>query len=203
MMRSIARRREIPRHPHFDRGVQNARPAGAGRHHLDREIRTARRNAAQARLGAARLLRSQRIRRALFRRRRRLEGQGICRPQRPLSRAGSGDHRPGRRAGRHHHRHQHGRPRHRHSARRQCRHAHPPGTGRCRRLADPRQVAARGRDPCRGRAPEGKGAGRGRALRARHRTAREPAHRQSITRPLRTSGRSRATRNSSCRSKTT
>ena len=80
----------------------------------------------------------ERVCRALFRRRGRLPGQGVRRPQRPLSRAGSGDHRPGRRAGRHHHRHQHGRPRHRHSARRQCRHAHSPGTGRCRRLADAR-----------------------------------------------------------------
>ena len=49
---------EIPRHHHADRGLQDARPAGAGRHHLDREIRAARRDAAQARLGAARLLRS-------------------------------------------------------------------------------------------------------------------------------------------------
>ena len=57
------------------------------------------------------------------------EAKGVRRPQCPLSRAGSGDHRPGRRAGCHHHRHQHGRPRHRHSARRQRRHAHSPGTG--------------------------------------------------------------------------
>ena len=42
--------------------------------------------------------------------------------------------RAGRRAGRHHHRHQHGRPRHRHPARRQCRHAHPPGDHRHRRI---------------------------------------------------------------------
>ncbi len=33
------RGREIPRHHHADRGLQDARPAGAGRHHLDREIR--------------------------------------------------------------------------------------------------------------------------------------------------------------------
>ncbi len=43
--------------------------------------------------------------------------------ERPLSRAGSLHHRPGRPAGRRHHRHQHGRPRHRHPARRQSRHA--------------------------------------------------------------------------------
>ena len=112
---------------------KTARPAGAGRHHLDREIRAARRDAAPARLGAARLLRSQRLRRALFRRRGRLQGQGLRHPQRALSRAGSLYRRAGRRSGRHHHRHQHGRPRHRHSARRQCRHAHPPGTRRHRR----------------------------------------------------------------------
>jgi preprotein translocase subunit SecA len=43
---------------------------------------------------------------------------------------------PGRRAGRDHHRHQHGRPRHRHSARRQRRHAHPPGARRHRGLGE-------------------------------------------------------------------
>ena len=41
------------------------RPAGAGRHHLDREVRAARRDAAQAGLGAARLHRSERLRGAL------------------------------------------------------------------------------------------------------------------------------------------
>ena len=51
--RSIARRREIPRDHQADRGLQEARPAGAGRHHLDREIRAALRDAAQGRLGAA------------------------------------------------------------------------------------------------------------------------------------------------------
>ena len=59
-------RREIPRDHRAARGLQDARPAGAGRHHLDREIRAARRDAAQARLGAARLHRSERVRRALF-----------------------------------------------------------------------------------------------------------------------------------------
>ena len=49
----------------------------------------------------------------------------------------------GRRAGRDHHRHQHGRPRHRHSARRQCRHAHPPGARRHRRMrASARRIRA-------------------------------------------------------------
>ena len=45
------------------------------------------------------------------------------RAERPLSRAGSLHHRPGRPARRRDDRHQHGRPRHRHSARRQSRHA--------------------------------------------------------------------------------
>ena len=44
---------EVPRHPDFDRGLQDARPAGAGRHHLDREIRAACRNAAPAGLGGS------------------------------------------------------------------------------------------------------------------------------------------------------
>ena len=44
--------------------------------------------------------------------------------ERPLPRAGGGDHRPGRRQRRGDDRHQHGRARHRHPARRQCRHAH-------------------------------------------------------------------------------
>ena len=41
------------------------------------------------RLGAARLLRSERLRRALFRRRRRHQDQGLRHPERPLPRAGS------------------------------------------------------------------------------------------------------------------
>ena len=84
--------------------------------------------AAQGGLGAARLHRSERVRRALQRRRGRQEDQGLRHPQRALPRAGGLHRLAGRRAGRDHHRHQHGRPRHRHPARRQCRHAHPPGT---------------------------------------------------------------------------
>ena len=103
------------------------RPAGAGRHHLDREIGAACRAAAQGGLGAARLLRSERVRRALFGRRGRHQRQGVRHPERALPRAGSLYRLAGRRAGRDHDRHQHGRPRHRHSARRQRRHAHPPG----------------------------------------------------------------------------
>ena len=88
------RGREIPRHHRADRRLQEARPAGAGRHHLDRKVRAARRDAAPARLGAARLLRSQRLCGALFRRRGRLQGQGVRHPQRALSRAGSLYRRP-------------------------------------------------------------------------------------------------------------
>ncbi len=81
----------------------------------------------QGGLGAARLLRSQRFRGALLGRRRRQEDQGLRGAQRALPRAGSLHRVAGGRARRDHHRDQHGRPRHRHSARRQCRHAHPPG----------------------------------------------------------------------------
>ena len=66
----------------------------------------------------------------------------------------------GRRARRDHDRHQHGRPRHRHPARRQCRHAHPPGAGH-RTIREGRARASR--SACReiraaGRAPEGEAA---------------------------------------------
>ena len=105
--------------------------------------------------------------------------------------------------GRDHHRHQHGGPRHRHPARRQCRHAHPPGAGRHRGRARARARPARGRDPRAGGATEGEGARGRRAVRARHRAAREPAHRQPAARPLRPPGRPRATPSSSCRWKTT
>ena len=64
------RRREVPGDHHADRGMQGTRPAGAGRHDLDREVRAARRDAAPEGLGAARLLRSERVRGALHRRRR-------------------------------------------------------------------------------------------------------------------------------------
>ena len=81
-----------------DQGGAEARPADAGRHHLDREVGDP--------LGIPE------------------EGQGPAPgPERPLSRAGGAYHRPGRRAWRRDHRHQHGRPRHRHSTRRQSRHA--------------------------------------------------------------------------------
>ena len=87
---------------------QRARPAGAGRHGVDREVRTA--------VGIAEEGRRQ-----------------AQRAQRPLPRAGSAYRGPGRAAGRGHHRHQHGRPRHRHPARRQPRIPH---RGRARGHAD-------------------------------------------------------------------
>ena len=66
---------EIPGHHHSDQGCAEARPADAGRHHLDREIGNP--------------LRAPE------------EGQGPAPgAQRPLSRAGGAYHRPGRRAGR-------------------------------------------------------------------------------------------------------
>ena len=49
------------------RRLQAARPAGSGRHDVDREIRKPGRDAAQGRLGAARFQRSQRLRRSLLR----------------------------------------------------------------------------------------------------------------------------------------
>ena len=73
--------------------------AGAGGHHLDREVGTSVRADEEA------------------------QDQAPC-AECALSRAGSRHRRPGRRAGRRHHRHQHGGPRHRHPAGRQSGHAH-------------------------------------------------------------------------------
>ncbi len=115
---------EVQGDPRADRGRQDARPAGAGRHHLDREVGEARRAAPQEGLAPARLRQRHRPCRAV--QRPACQGKELHHPQRPLSRAGGDHHRPGRRAGRGDHRHQHGRPRHRHPARRQCRHARPP-----------------------------------------------------------------------------
>ena len=110
------RRRDLP---HGGRKVQRdhrrhhrlpeARPAGAGRHDLDREVGNARRSA---------------------------EAKGHRQhagAQCALPRAGSPDHRRCGRAGRRDDRHQHGGPRHRHSARRQSRDAHREGDRGARR----------------------------------------------------------------------
>ena len=166
---------------------QVPRPAGAGRHHLDREVGEARRAPAQQGLAPARLRQRDRPRRAVQRPAR--QGKDLHHPQRPLPRAGGDHRRPGGRAGRGDHRHQHGRPRHRHPARRQRRHARPPRARR--RAAGPGTRREGEADPRRGRPPQGEGARRRRPLHHRHRAAREPAHRQPAPRPLRPPGRPR------------
>ena len=106
------------------------------------------------------------------------------------------DHRPGRAARRGHRGHQHGRPRYRHPARRQ------PRVHRRRDAAGPRSVARRRRRrstrPPGTTRSRGQGAGQGRAragrrgrrpVRAGHRAAREPPHRQPAARPVRPPGR--------------
>ena len=163
------------------------RSAGAGRHHLDREVRAACRDAAQGRLGAARFLRRQCVRGALFRRDR-FKGQSVRDSQRALSRAGGADHLAGRRARRGDDRDQHGGPRHRHPARRQRRHAHPPGA-RGRRQRDRRVRRQGGRDQAAGGAPQGEGAQGRRPRGARHRAPRVTPHRQPVAWPLRPPGR--------------
>ena len=170
------RRGEVPGDRRGDPRCPQARPADPGRHHLDREVGTAGRAPAQGR------------------------PEGLRGAERAPPRARGADRRPGRQARRHHHRHQHGRPRHRHPARRQCRHAHRRGT---RRHARGRRAHGHGRGDPQGRAgAEGKGAGGRRPLRARHRTPREPAHRQPAARPLRPPGRPRAAPSSTCRCRT-
>ena len=142
------------------------RPAGPGRHHLDREIRTSGRAPAQGRR------------------------QGLRRSSTPATTSRKPHRRPGRRARRRHHRHQHGRPRHRHPARRQCRHAHrATSSPTCRRArsATRKEAAIRAEVA----AAEGEGARRRRPLRARHRAPRKPPHRQPAARPLRPPGRPR------------
>ncbi len=147
------------RHPR----LPQARPAGAGRHHVDRELREAR--GAPAEGGAA--------------------APGA---QRQAARRRGADRRPGRRAGRGHHRHQHGGPRHRHRARRQHREA-----GRCAqgRSGDPggREGGAHPQAARRMEGPARAGRGRGRPAHHRHRAPRVAADRQSAARALRPAGR--------------
>ena len=88
-------------------GQAGARPAGAGRHRLDREVGDAVRISREGRRQA-------------------------FGAQCPLPRAGSAYRRPGGPDGRGDHRHQHGRPRHRHSAWRQSR---VPDAGRDSRIS--------------------------------------------------------------------
>ena len=157
----------------------------------------------QAGLGAARLLRPQCLCRALQRRRRRLQGQGVRHPQCPLPRAGGLHHRAGRGAGRGDHRHQHGRPRHRHPARRQRRHAHPAGARRRRRRARARTRPTGGGYPRASGAAQGEGAGGGRAVRARHRAARVAGASTTSCAAAPAGRATPAIRSSSCRWKTT
>ncbi len=94
-------RRRHRGHPRLPR----TRPAGAGGHDVDRELRADLRTADQGQAAAP----------------------GA---QRQAARERGRDRGPGRAARRDHHRHQHGRPRHRHRARRQRREAGPDGRGR-------------------------------------------------------------------------
>ena len=119
------------------------------------------------------------------------------------------DHRRGRPLGRGHRGDQHGRSWYRRRARRQPGHHRRPRAAQ----AGPRPGADRRR--VRGRMGAGAGQGQGRgergrregprgrwALRARHRAARVAPYRQPVARSLRPSGRSRASRASTCRSAT-
>ena len=122
--------REIRRDPGRDRARQCAAAAGAGRHRLDREVRSARRIPEEARLQADRFRQRKRDGEALRRGARRQAGQAVRGAERALPRAGSLYRRRSRRARRDHDRDQHGRPRHRHQARRLARNADPAGDRR-------------------------------------------------------------------------
>ena len=162
--------------------MQEARPAGPGRHDLGREVR-ARRHAPEAPRHQARS------------------------PERQVPRAGVGHRRPGRPGRCRDDRHEHGRPRHGHPARRQpgrprlrvAPQARPEpgrsGQGHLRR--GPR----RGQGHHLGRTRGGR---RGRRpAHHRHRAARLAPHRQPAPRPCRSPGRPRAPRASTCPSRTT
>ena len=167
------RAREVQRHHHGHPRLLRARAAGAGRHHLDRELRAAFGTAGRAEAAAQRA-------------------------QREAARARGGDRRAGGQAEADHHRHQHGRPRHRHRARRQHREADR--GGRRPRRPDRRAEGGDGRDAARrmGRPAPG-GAGCRRPAHRRHRAPRVAPHRQPAARPLRPPGRRRVPRASTCR----
>ena len=120
---------KFARHRQGDQGQAGDRPAGPGRHGVDREVGD-----------AVRIPRPR--------------GDQAFGAQRPLPRERSAYRRPGRAASRGHHRHQHGRPRHRHPAWRQRRF---PDRGRaCRRRpkapsATRRSPRSRPRSPTRSR----------------------------------------------------
>ena len=157
--------REVRRHRRGAQGKAGAWPAGAGRHRVDRKVGDAVRISREGRRQA-------------------------FGSQCPLPRAGGAYRRPGGTDRRGHHRHQHGRPRHRHPARRQPR---VPDAGRVSRAraGTPEYEAQAETGPRRNHRREGAGAGARRALRARHRAPREPAHRQPAARPLGPPGRPR------------
>ena len=163
--------RRARRHPRLPR----PRPADAGGHHVDRELR--------ADLQAAR------------------RGQAAAPgAQRQAARQGGRDRRAGRAARRDHDRHQHGRPRHRHRARRQRRKAGAvPRGGRIRGAG--REGAAHPQAARRVAGPAREGEGRRRPAHHRHRAPREPAHRQPVARPLGPARATRASRAFTCRSK--
>ena len=99
------RAREVPGGRRGHPRLRQPRPAGAGGHHVDRELRAA--------VGPA------------------AEGADPAPgAQRQAARARGADRRAGRPSGRDHHRHQHGRPRHRHRAGRQRREADRAHRGR-------------------------------------------------------------------------
>ena len=107
---------EVPGGHQRHQGLLRARPAGAGGHHLDRELRAAVGLAAQGEAAAP----------------------GA---ERQAARARGGDRGAGRPAEDGHHRHQHGRPRHRHRAGRQSRSRRSIGSRPTRRWTRPRKAA--------------------------------------------------------------
>jgi preprotein translocase subunit SecA len=165
--------------------------AGAGRHDLDREIRAARRNAAPSTAGSSiDFSDPNALPRFIPATRRQAKSKDFAILNARYPRAGGLHRRPGRRAGRDHIA------------------TNMAGRGtdiqlggnadmRIRqelgvhRDSSRRARAQGGRDPRRGRAPQGKGDRRRRPLRHRHRAAREPPHRQPAARPFRPPGRSR------------
>ena len=157
-------------------GLPRARPAGAGRHDLDREFRAA---VAVARQGEA-------------------AAPGA---ERQAARARGGDRRAGRPAEDDHHRHQHGGPRHRHRARRQ-RSSRTILAIREDETLDADRQGARDRQAARRMAGAARrGHRRRRPAHHRHRAPRIAPHRQPAARPFRPPGRSRARRASICRSR--
>ncbi len=145
--------------------LREARPAGARRHDLDRDVREPLRPPEAVRDCA-----------------RRAECEA--------ARARGDDHRAGGPAGHRHDRDQHGRPRHGHRARRQRR---APGRSAAQGRRDERGAARRPRARARERVELAARPGdrRRRTAHHRHRAPRVAAHRQPAARPLGPPGRSR------------